>query len=166
MSSSPESGRVKKGAVNVAKIGMAACKSRTALTVRKGASLRRATAGAMVKPHGSMSKQVEFGAGSLCMDRSPPVRAGCCPSLVVFVVPTGYAHYGYAVPPAPKRGTPVQPGVQPNTYRTKGCSFEHVNLDLSAASSEAQQAAESGDVSGEGRSLRCSPSTGKPCTWR
>ncbi len=39
-SSSPESGRVKKGAVNVAKMGLAACKSRAALTVRKERKLR------------------------------------------------------------------------------------------------------------------------------
>src|SRR4028119_602447 len=166
MSSSPGSGRVQKGAVTAAKIGMAACKSRTALTARNGVNLRRATVGAMVKQRGFMSKQVELGAGSLCMDRSPPRGRDCCPSLVRFVVLTGYTQYGYAVPLAPKRGTPAQPGVEPSTYRTKGFPFEHVNLDLSAASSEMQQAAESGDVSGGGRSLRCSPSAGKPCTWR
>jgi hypothetical protein len=37
-SSSPGSGRVEKGTVNVAKMGTAACKSRTVLTARKGSS--------------------------------------------------------------------------------------------------------------------------------
>lgn len=99
------------------------------------------------------------------MDSSPPVGRVRCLSLVVLVVPTGYARHGYAGPPTPNRGTSAQPGVQSNTYRTKGYSFEHVNLDLSAVPCEAQQAAESGDVSDGGRSLRCSPSTGKPCTY-
>ena len=113
-----------------------------------------------------MSKQAEVGAGSLCMERRPPVGRDCCLSPVALCVRTGYARYGHATPLIPSRGAPAQPGVEPNTYRTKGPPFEHVNLDLSVAPREAQQAAEPGDVSDEGRSLRCSPSTGKPCTWR
>jgi hypothetical protein len=113
-----------------------------------------------------MSKQAEVGAGSLCMERSPPVGRGCCPSLVVFWYRLGVPAMGMLFLLPRIEGQPVQPGVEPNTYRTKGYSFEHVNLDLSAVPCEAQQAAEPGEVSDEGRSLRCSPSTGKPCTWR
>lgn len=39
MTSSPGSGRVQKGVVNVAKMGTAACKSRTTSTVRTGKQL-------------------------------------------------------------------------------------------------------------------------------
>jgi hypothetical protein len=82
------------------------------------------------------------------------------------LLPTGCARYGHDVPATRFRGSPEQPGVEPSTYSIKGSSPEHVNLNPSARHREAWQAAKSGDVLDEGQSLRCSLSTGKPCTWR
>src|SRR5262249_26071092 len=79
---------------------------------------------------------------------------------------TGCTRHGYVSSVTRVRRAPGQPGVYLSTYSITGSSLEHVNLDPSAWYCEARQAAKSGDVLGEGRSLRCSPSTGEPCTWR
>src|SRR5277367_4725994 len=79
---------------------------------------------------------------------------------------TGCTRHGYVSPATRVRGGPGQPGVYLSTYSITGSSLEHVNLNPSAWHREARQAAKSGDVLGEGRSFRCSLSTGKPCTWR
>ena len=67
---------------------------------------------------------------------------------------------------APKRRRSELPGVQLITYRTAGPLREHGNLEPSAEREDVRQAAKPGDVSVEGRSLRSSPSAGKPRTWR
>jgi hypothetical protein len=81
-------------------------------------------------------------------------------------VTTGCAHYGHGSLITRFRESPGQPEVEPSTYSIAGSSPEHVNLNPSARSRETWQAAKSGDVLDGGQSLRCSPSTGEPCTWR
>ena len=79
---------------------------------------------------------------------------------------TGCARHGHVSPATRVWESPVQPGVEPSTYRIAGSSFGHANLNPGAGQGEARQAAKSGDVLDEGRSLRCSLSAGKPRTWR
>jgi hypothetical protein len=98
--------------------------------------------------------------------RPPTLRSGLlrepgCPTVV-----TGCARHGHASLATRFWGRSEQPGVEPSTYRTKGSFPEHVNLNPGAGNCDARQAAKSGDVLDEGQSLRCSLSTGKPCTWR
>jgi hypothetical protein len=81
-------------------------------------------------------------------------------------VATGCARHGYVSPATRVWESPVQPGVKLSTYRITGSSFEHANLNPGAGHGEARQAAKSGDVLDEGRSLRCSLSAGEPRTWR
>lgn len=49
---------------------------------------------------------------------------------------TGCIHYGYAAALSRFGARSVLPGVQSSTYRTKGLSFEHGNLDPSAGSAK------------------------------
>jgi hypothetical protein len=83
-----------------------------------------------------------------------------------FVAATGRTRLGYAPLVTRFWEGPGQPGAEPYTYRITGSSPEHVNLNPGARHREARQTAKSGHVLDEGQSLRCSPSTGKPCTWR
>jgi hypothetical protein len=89
-----------------------------------------------------------------------------CASLVAIKRPTGCTRYGCVSSATRFWERSEQPGVNLSTYSIAGSFFEHVNLNPSAGRREARQAAKSGDVLDEGRSLRCSPSTGEPCTWR
>jgi hypothetical protein len=82
------------------------------------------------------------------------------------VVATGCTRHGYVSPATRFWEGPGQPGAESSAYRIAGSSPEHVNLNPSAGHREARQAAKSGVVLDEGQSLRCSPSAGKPRTWR
>jgi hypothetical protein len=130
------------------------------------AHLRRVTKDAMVKQagHASGNMKTEFEASVLRV--TPTIWLGllCEPGRLYLT--TGCTRYGYVSSVTRFWRRSGQPGVYLSTYSITGSSIEHMNLNPSAWHSEAKQAAKSGDVLDEGRSLRCSPSTGKPCTWR
>jgi hypothetical protein len=50
----------------------------------------------------------------------------------LFCLATGCARHGYAAAASRLGERSVLPGAEPTTYRTKGYSFEHGNLDPSA----------------------------------
>ena len=54
------------------------------------------------------------------------------PALGRYLRMTGCARYGHAAATSRFGVRSVLPGVEPSTYRTKGLSFEHGNLDSSA----------------------------------
>ena len=132
---------------------------------RRRCAPRRATEGAKVKHARSMSSHVEVGVGTLCTEQKLAVARACSQSPVAisadWVCPSWVRRR-----PVPIGRRSALPGVKPTTYRTTGFSFEHGNLDPSAEPAKLRQAAKSGDVSDEGRSLRSSRSAGKPRTWR
>jgi hypothetical protein len=92
---------------------------------------RWATTGAKVNPARYMSRTMK-----LVMEASVrnvnPQRAGALPEPGSLRSTTGYARYGHAARQSRRGVQSAQPGVQPATYRTKGSSWEHGNLDSSA----------------------------------
>ena len=109
-----------------------ACNSRAVLTARKGAMApRRATEGAKVK-QGGVTPAVEDGDGTLCMEQGTRFSARMQPALGRYFSMTECARHGYAAALSRFGARSVLPGAQPSTYRTKGSSFEHGNLDPSA----------------------------------
>jgi hypothetical protein len=60
------------------------------------------------------------------------IRASMQPELGRYFSMTGCAHHGHAAATSRFGARSVLPGVQSSTYRTKGLSLEHGNLDPSA----------------------------------
>ena len=148
-------------------VGSETCKSRAVLTVRKDAPRpRRATVDAMVKPSGWIPRYMKTVLEASVWKSAPTFGLGMLREPGCLQLTTGCARHGYASPVTRFWGKPVQSGVEPSTYSIVGSFFEHMNLNPSAGNREARQTAKSGHVLDEGRSLRCSPSTGEPCTWR
>ena len=150
------------------RIGVAACKSRATLNVNEDSfmfligyhrchgearhidwcarlkSVLEASVRIIDRPSTEMQRDADCLVYSVCWDRLDR--------------PVGFL--------VPERNRSALPGVKPTTYSIKGSSRKHGNLNSSARSCEPWQAAKSSDVSNEGRSLRSSPSAGKPRTWR
>src|SRR5215813_12523445 len=119
----------------------------------------------MVKPSGRMPGYLKTVLEASVWIEAPSLGLGMLREPGCLELATGCARYGYVSSVSRFWRRSGQPGVKPSTYRTAGSSLEHVNLNPSAGRREARQAAKSGDVLDEGRSLRCNPSAGEPCTW-
>jgi hypothetical protein len=133
MSSSSGSGRMEKGAVNVAETEPAACKSRTALTAREDASASEA---GYRRCHGesvravARTKKRMFETSVRIPDSSATARKQSEPGCVDLA--TGCSRKGSAVLQSRSERQSELPGAESATYRTKGPSFEHENPDSSA----------------------------------
>ena len=120
----------------------------------------------MVKKPGRMSRELKTVLETSVLMPTPVLGLGMLRESGRLIAATGCTRYGYVSPATRFWEGPGQPGAQSSAYRIVGSSPEHVNLNPSAGHCEARQAAKSGDVLDEGQSLRCSPSAGKPRTWR
>ena len=159
--------------MNLAETGTASCKSRTDSTARDDSSRKDRSGTSYHRCHGEAraigwSRKLNPALESSVWISTSPLAGETRSQIPVVKVHRlgAPSHRGRVDARSPKQRRPARPGVKPDTYRTKGDLLEHGNLDASAGSGNARQAARSSDVSHEGRSLRSSPSTGEPCTRR
>jgi hypothetical protein len=134
--SEPNSGWVTKGTVNLIKVGMMSCKSRTVLTVCR--DRWEASWTGYHRCHGeacvSTGTRVELSVGSLCMDKGPLVRQRMMQRELDCLVSISLARpiYTAASPARPMSRRSVLPGIELSTYHIGGSPREHGNLKLSA----------------------------------
>jgi hypothetical protein len=115
--------------VNVAKVGKAACKSRTALKTLT-ARQWRATAGATVKTSGFVSVLLKSASDVSVWIINP--KGARCLSPVGGYVLTGCARNEHVATLSRNGWSSAQSGIKLTTYRTKGLSNEQGNFDSDA----------------------------------
>ena len=136
MSSSSESGRMQKGAVNTVEIGRTVCNSRTARTAREDASAHSETG--YRRSHGE--NHMDDCPCNLKSALEPSVwTVASLPSASMPSEPGCLCYHDWV---CPEVDTPfsrsrigrrsARPGAKPTTYRFVGFSFEHGNLNWSA----------------------------------
>ena len=115
----------------------------------------------------SIGAHVEASVGSLCTDKKPPLSADMQRDSDRLERPIWSVPVYWARRPSCPEATGDQ-GCQGYSWPPKASRILFVNTGTSSRASGviARHAAKPGDVSAEGRSLRSSPSTGEPCTWR
>jgi len=123
------SSRTRKGAANVAKVGMATCKSRAASNAITARWM--ATAGAMVKQSGLLSAHPKIGVEVPCTEWEPRKRIAARIRSGGYG-PTGCIRNECATAWSRNGRSSAQPGIEPITCSTKGLLNEQGNFDSDA----------------------------------